>query len=81
MTVRKNFIFDEETAKQLEELAKEEGKTQTQITQEALEMYIKEKKKEKKLQALERLKGSLTGKIGDFDLKEVRIERALRRAE
>jgi len=81
MTVRKNFIFDEETAKQLEELAKEEGKTQTQITQEALKMYIKEKKKEKKLQVLERLKGSLTGKIGNFDLKEVRIERALRRAE
>jgi len=72
MTIRKNFLFEEKIAEELEKMAKEEGKTQTQITQEALERYMREKKKEKRLEILERLAGSLTGKIGDIDIKEER---------
>ena len=81
MTIRKNFLFEEKMADALEKMAKEEGKTQTQITQEALEIYMREKKRAKRLEALEALKGSLSGMIGDIDLKEVRLERALRRAK
>ena len=81
MTIRKNFLFEEKMADALEKMAKEEGKTQTQITQEALEIYMREKKREKRLKALEQLKGSLTGMIGDIDLKEIRLERALHRAK
>ena len=53
MTIRKNFLFEEKMADALEKMAKEEGKTQTQITQEALEIYMSEKKREKRLKALE----------------------------
>jgi len=81
MTIRKNFLFEQKMADALEKMAKEEGKTQTQITQEALEIYMSEKKREKRLKALEQLKGCATGMLGDIDLKEVRLERALRRAK
>jgi hypothetical protein len=72
MTIRKNFLFEQKMAEELEKIAKEEGKTQTQITQEALKAYLKKKKREKRLEALDRLAGSLTGKIGDIDIKEAR---------
>ena len=72
MTIRKNFLFEQKMAEELEKIAKEEGKTQTQITQEALKAYLKKKKREKRLEALDRLAGSLSGKIGDIDIKEAR---------
>ncbi len=37
MTVRKNFIFDSETAEHLEKLAKRDGKTQTQVVRDLIE--------------------------------------------
>jgi len=37
MTIRKNFNFNEETAKYLEEKAKREAKTQTQYLEELIE--------------------------------------------
>jgi predicted transcriptional regulator len=72
MTIRKNFLFDDEVAKHLEEIAKAEGKTQTQIAQEAIEEKYKTISRKRKLKALESLKGSLNGKIGDIDAKEAR---------
>ena len=72
MTVRKNFLFDDEVAKHLEELAKAEGKTQTQITQEAIEERYKTIEIKKKLEALDRIAGSFSGLIGDVDAKEAR---------
>ena len=72
MTIRKNFLFDDEVAKHLEEIAKAEGKTQTQIAQEAIEEKYKTISRKRKLEALEALKGSLNGKIGDIDAKEAR---------
>jgi hypothetical protein len=81
MTIRKNFNFKVENAKYLEQRAKEEAKTQTQLLEELLEKDHREKLKAKKLEALEELKGSLSGKIGDVDLKQIRIERAIHRAK
>ncbi len=74
MTVRKNFVFDEEVARHLEEIAKSEGKTQTQVAQEAIEKAYKDIEREKKLEALNAIKGCATGLIGDVDAKEARIE-------
>ena len=74
MTIRKNFLFEGKMADALEKMAKEEGKTQTQITQEALEIYMREKKREKRLEALEALRGSLSGMIGDIDIKKARMD-------
>ena len=72
MTIRKNFNFKEETVRQLEELARLNEKTQTQILHEALEEMYKKIRIKKKLEALDALSGSLTGKIGDIDIKEER---------
>jgi len=74
MTVRKNFNFRDEVARHLEEMAKEEGKTQTQIVTEALEKYYKERRKQERLEALEAIKGSLNGMIGDIDIKKAKME-------
>jgi predicted DNA-binding protein len=72
MTIRKNFNFNEETARHLEEKAKREAKTQTQYLEELIEKDLREEKRAKRLEALDRLAGSLSGKIGDIDIKEVR---------
>jgi len=72
VTIRKNFNFDEETAKHLEELAAMEGKTQTEMVQEAIEQIYRDKERERKLAALDSIVGILDGKIGDIDAKEAR---------
>jgi metal-responsive CopG/Arc/MetJ family transcriptional regulator len=63
MTVRKNFTLPDDLAKKLEEMAKRDGKKQSQIIQEMIKKRIKEEEKEKKLESLHSLKGILTGKI------------------
>jgi len=81
MTIRKNFLFEEEVAKHLEELAKAEGKTQTQIVQEMTEERYKQIRKKRKLEALKKLKNSPAANIGDIDIRQIRIEKALKHAE
>ena len=77
MTIRKNFIFDDEVAKHLEELAKAEGKTQTQIAQEAIEAKYKQLSMQQKLQALDEIKDTFHGLLTDVDAKATRIEHAM----
>jgi len=77
MTIRKNFLFDDDVARHLEEIAKAEGKTQTQIAQEAIEERYKKISIEKKLEALARITGSFSGLIGDMDAKDARRKHVL----
>ncbi len=81
MAIRKNFLFEQEVAKHLEELAKAEGKTQTQIVQEMTEERYGQIRKKKKLDALEKLKNSPAANIGDVDIRQIRIDKALKHAE
>ena len=81
MTIRKNFLFEQEVAKHLEELAKAEGKTQTQIVQEMTEERYKQIRKKKKLDALEKLKNSPSANIGDIDIRQIHIDKALKHAK
>ncbi len=81
MTIRKNFLFDDEVAKHLEELAKAEGKTQTQIVQEMTEERYKQILKKKKINALEKLKNSPAANIGEVDIRQIRREKALKHAK
>ena len=74
MTIRKNFNFDEETAQKLERLAKNANKTQTEMVKKAIDLLDREEKKKMRLEALEKLAGSLTGKIGDIDIKEAKSQ-------
>ena len=59
MRVRKNFIFDEETAEHLEKLAKRDGKTQTQVVKDLIEEEYKTISKEEKLKILNSIAGSM----------------------
>jgi predicted transcriptional regulator len=81
MTVRKNFNFDDEVAKHLEELASIEAKSKTDVVQEAVELKYGKLEIQKKLDALEALTDSFHGLLTDVDAKEARVERALRRAK
>ena len=72
MTIRKNFLFEQKIAEHLEQIAKAEGKMQSEILQEAIEERYKKIKMKKNLEALMRLASSLTGKIGNVDAKEAR---------
>lgn len=80
MTIRKNFNFKEETAKHLEEKAKREEKTQTQYIEELIEKDLRDEKRAKKLAALDKLKNSPAANIGDIDIRQMRIEKALKNA-
>ena len=72
MTVRKNFVFDEEVAAHPEEIAKEEGKSMTVVEQEMIEKHYSDIKKRKKLEALERIAGSATGLFVDLTVQEIK---------
>ena len=53
-TVRKNFVFDEEVAMHLEELAKESKQSMTSLVQEMVEERYRSVKVKKRLRAFSR---------------------------
>jgi len=79
MTVRKNFLFDEGVARHLEEVARHEGKTQTQIAQEAIEERYRQIRRQKQIESLHKLADTPAAHIGDIEMKQMRTERAVRR--
>jgi len=82
MTIRKNFNFDEETAHDIEEMAKEENITQTELMKQAVKLLKQEKKRKKRLEALEKLAGSVPpGSLVDVDIRKARVERAINLAK
>jgi len=81
MTIRKNFIFDENVAKHLEELAKLENKTQTQTIQELIEQKYKELEKKRKLEILNEVQNAFSGQLTNIDAKEALTQRALSRGK
>lgn len=72
MTVRKNFVFDEEVAAHLEELAKDKGKSMTSIIQDMIEESYADIEKRRKLEALKRVAGSASGLFGDLTIQEIK---------
>ena len=77
MTMRKNFLFDEQVARHLEEIAKIEGKTQTQVTQEAIEEKYRQISTAKKLATLDEIQDAMHGLLSDVDHRAARIEHAV----
>ncbi len=75
MTVRKNFVFDEEVAQHLQELAKERGKSMTAVIQDMIEENYADIAKKKKLEALKRISGSSPGYYGDLTIQEIKANR------
>ena len=63
MTVRKNFTMPEAIVYDLEELSRILNKKQSQVIQELIEERMKEVKKQKKLDSLEKMSGMFSGLI------------------
>jgi len=72
MTVRKNFVFDDEVAEHLKELAKAKGKSMTAVVEEMIENSYADIAKKRKLEALKRISGSATGLFGDLTVQEIK---------
>ena len=77
MTIRKNFLFDEEIAKNLAEIAKLKGQTQTQTIQEFIKEEYKKISIKKKLATLDEIEDAFHGLLTNVDAKSSRIEHAM----
>jgi predicted transcriptional regulator len=75
MTIRKNFLLDDEIAKHLEELAKKENTTQTNIIKNMIEEKYQEISVQEKLDAINVFAGSMTGLLGDdVSIQSIKME-------
>ena len=72
MTVRKNFIFDEETAEHLEKLAKRDGITQTKVVKNLIEEEYKEISIAEKLEILNSIAGSMNGQLVGKSIQSIK---------
>ena len=73
-TVRKNFVFKEETAIHLAELAKENGQSMTSLVEEMIEERYRRKKVSKRLEAFKKFAGSSTGSIGSETIQSIKAQ-------
>ena len=74
MTVRKNFVFDEEIAAHLKEIAKRNGTTQTEIVRNLIEEKYQEISVAEKLEALHRIAGSANGLFVGKSVQSIKAE-------
>ena len=72
MTVRKNFLLDEEIAEHLKELAKVNNTTQTQVIRNMIEEQYQEIAVREKLEALHRIAGSSSGQFVGESIQSIK---------
>ncbi len=65
MTVRKNFLLNDEIARHLEEIAKKQNMTQTDVIKNMIEQKYQEYSVQEKLEAFRSIVGCMNGLIGD----------------
>ena len=70
--VRKNFAFEKNVAKKLEELAKNSKKSMTAFIQELIEERYKQIEQKKKKEAFNKIKGSATGFLKDTSIQNIK---------
>jgi len=75
MTVRKNFVFNENVAQHLEEMAKKEQKSQTALVQEMIEESYKEISKQEKLRIAKELAGSCNGYFTELTIQDIKANK------
>ena len=73
-TVRKNFVFDEEIAMHLEELAKESNQSMTSLVQEMVEERYRSVRVQKRLEAFEKFAGSANRLFTDKSIQSIKAE-------
>jgi len=76
-TVRKNFLFDENIARYLEELAKDSQTSMTALIQEMIEERYDTIRVKKRLQALDKIVGSASGLFVDKSIQSIKAEKEI----
>lgn len=74
MTVRKNFLLDEEIAEHLEELAKRANTTQTQVIKNIIEEKYEEISVKEKLEIFHSLVGSSSGIYSGKSIQSIKAD-------
>ena len=74
MTVRKNFLFDEDVAQHLKDIALKANVTQTQVVKDLIEEKYSEISVEEKLAALDRIAGSCKGMFVGKSIQSIKAE-------
>ena len=70
--VRKNFVFSQEVAEHLEELAKDSNKSMTQLLSELVEQNYQNKLIEKRKKAIDNLFGITSGLFKDETIQSIK---------
>ena len=74
MTIRKNFVFDEEIVDHLKEIAKRNGTTQTEIVRNLIEEKYQEISVAEKLQLLHDIADSAHGLFVGKSIQSIKAE-------
>lgn len=74
MTVRKNFLLDEKIAKHLEEIAKKENITQSEVIRKLIEEKYQEFLKKEKLKAFKSLTMVEPGSLVEKSIQSIKEE-------
>jgi len=74
MTIRKNFLLDEEIVEHLKEIAKANHTTQTQVIRNMIEEQYQEIAMKEKLEALKAFAGSGSGLFGELTIQEIKAQ-------
>ncbi|NWF66079.1 MAG: hypothetical protein HXX81_01290 [Campylobacterales bacterium] len=74
MTVRKNFLLDEEIAKQLEDIAKKENRTQTDVIKSMIEEKYLKYSIQEKLEAFKSIVPMTPGSLVGKSIQSIKVE-------
>lgn len=74
MTIRKNFLLDEEIVEHLKEIAKVNNTTQTQVIRNMIEEQYQEIAIKEKLEAIKAFAGSGSGLYGELTIQEIKAQ-------
>ncbi|MBV5277930.1 MAG: hypothetical protein J0647_02625 [Campylobacteraceae bacterium] len=72
VVVRKNFVFDQNVADHLEELASSMKTSLTKTVQELIEERYAQIEQKKKIEAAESIVGSATGVFGEMSIQDIK---------
>lgn len=74
MTIRKNFLLDETIAKHLEEIAKKENLTQTDVIKNMIEERYQEYSIKEKLEAFRAIVPMTPGSLVGKSIQSIKVE-------
>ena len=74
MTIRKNFVFDDEIVEHLKAIAEREGTNQTEVIRNLIEEKYEEISVQEKLEALHRIAESANGLFVGKSIQSIKAE-------